>query len=489
MAISTESLRRATERPIAGPALTVLGGMVGFVGVALLGFQVVDAGSGLVAIWPPNGLIVALFVLLPPRLRPWVLLGVLPGELIADSIHGYPLVATLGFSVTDLLESALAGVVLLKLAGRTPRGDRQRDFYALFVAAGIAPAACGLLGAGISHAQWGSPFATSLLLWWLGDMIGILLVVTATLSISRRSPRGTPASHVGAVIEIAIAVAASLAVFGLTTLPVMFAVLAPLTLLAIRHSLRTTAVAIMAFAATATVMTGRGHGPLAHLASITERVVILQTFVALASFIVFLISATMAEQRHAKAELTDLATHDPLTGIGNRRLLLEQLERAAARAGRSVQSSAIIYFDLDSFKEINDRLGHAVGDAVLVEVGRRLASGARGGDVVARMGGDEFAALVEPVDGIEGAAACARRISHLIEQPFSVDGVMVSIQVSVGTALITPDLDVGLRQADEELYRDKRTAHSPTTGPGAAGPVVSITYATEASRFQDVSVR
>jgi diguanylate cyclase (GGDEF)-like protein len=463
-------LGRAAAHPVAGRALTVVGATVGFVAVALLGFQVVDAGSGLVAFWPPNGLVVALFVLLPPRLRLWALLAVLPGELIADSIHGYPLPATLGFAVTDLLESAIAGVILLKLARRAPRGDRQRDFYALLVAAGVAPLISGLLGAEISHLEWGSPYETSLLLWWFGDMTGILLVVSLAMSISGQRLRATGVHLLGAVAEVAIVVAAALAIFGLTTLPIGFLVFAPLTLLAIRQGLRPTAVATLAFAVIAALMTGRGHGPFTGVPNTTLRVFLLQIFIALTSFIAFLISATMSERRHAEATLVDLATHDPLTGLPNRRLFLSQLEGAAARTTRSVESTAIVYLDLDGFKEINDRFGHAIGDEVLVEVGRRLAAGARAGDLVARLGGDEFAGLLEPVEGIEGAGLSARRIADLIEQPFHLGELVVPIRVSVGAALVTADVDLSLRQADEALYRDKR-GDAVRTRPAGLSPI------------------
>ena len=202
-------------------------------------------------------------------------------------------------------------------------------------------------------------------------------------------------------------------------------------------------------------MTGRGRGPFSDFPDETLRVIILQAFIATTSFIAFLISATMSERRDAEARLVDLATHDPLTGLANRRFFLLQLQGAAARSARSTESAAIIYLDLDGFKEINDRLGHAVGDEVLAEVGRRLSSGTREGDLVARLGGDEFAGLLRPVDGIEGAQLSARRIADLIEQPFHLDDLVIPIRISVGTALLTPDVGLSLRRADDELYRDK----------------------------------
>ena len=286
-------------------------------------------------------------------------------------------------------------------------------------------------------------------------MIGILLVVSLAMSCLNPALRSGVLGRFGAVSEVAIVVVVSLAVFGLTTLPIMFAMFAPLTLLAIRQGLRYTAVGTAAFAVTATLMTGRGHGPFADFPNETLRTVILQVFIATTSFIALLISATMSERRHAEAALVDLATHDPLTGLANRRYFLQHLHAAAARGARSRESAAIIYLDLDGFKEINDRLGHTAGDEVLIEVGRRLASGTRKGDVVARLGGDEFAGLLEPIEGIEDAKLSARRIADLIEQPFHLADQVVPIRVSVGAALLTPDVDLSLRRADDELYRDK----------------------------------
>ena len=120
-----------------------------------------------------------------------------------------------------------------------------------------------------------------------------------------------------------------------------------------------------------------------------------------------------------------------------------------------MQGTAVIYLDLDGFKAINDRLGHSAGDDVLIEVGRRLAAGARKGDLVARLGGDEFAAILEPIDDLGDARLSARRIADLIEQPFNLGDQPVSIRVSVGAALLTADVGLSLRRADDELYRDK----------------------------------
>ena len=162
--------------PVGGPALAFLGALVGFAAVARFSYQMVDTKSGLEALWLPNGVVVALFVLVPRKWRLWVLLGMLPGEFVSDTLQGYPLPVIFAFSLTDMLESAVAGLVLLRIAGRRPRGDRQRDFYAILIAAAIAPIPGGLIGAAIEHIQWSLPFQGSFLLWcFWGAIIGLFV--------------------------------------------------------------------------------------------------------------------------------------------------------------------------------------------------------------------------------------------------------------------------------------------------------------------------
>ena len=146
------------------------------------------------------------------------------------------------------------------------------------------------------------------------------------------------------------------------------------------------------------------------------------------------------------------ALHDALTGLPNRLLF----DRAAAAALAAHPDSAVLLLDLDRFKEVNDTLGHAAGDAVLSEVGRRLGELLPGGRV-ARLGGDEFAVLV-PGGGVDAALACARDIAATLAQPLSLADVTLSLDASIG---IAPALDAGddvadlLRQADVAMYEAK----------------------------------
>jgi diguanylate cyclase (GGDEF)-like protein len=407
------------------------------------------------AFWPPNGLVVALLVMVPARLRPWVVAAVLPGELVADLLQGTPVLPALGWGTANSLEAVLAAGILIRLARRRPLGDAGRDFYALAVAAIAAPAVGGFLGGAVSYLTYGGPYGNAWLTWWIGDATGILLVVPLVLAFAQPFRRQTALQRLGGFVELGLVVGVAVVVFGSTRTPLEFLILPPLVLLAVRHGLRLTALASLSFSVIATVSTGRDLGPLSSIRGGETRLLALQAFITSTAFVAFLISATMAERRRAEAALAELATCDELTGLANRRRFLERLDELTARRDRSSESAAVAYFDVDGFKKINDGFGHAAGDAVLVEVAHRLAAAVRESDLVARIGGDEFAALLDPVDGLGSAELSARRIADTIEQPLLIGDVAIPIGISVGAALVGRDTYASVGDADRRLYRDK----------------------------------
>jgi diguanylate cyclase (GGDEF)-like protein/PAS domain S-box-containing protein len=148
------------------------------------------------------------------------------------------------------------------------------------------------------------------------------------------------------------------------------------------------------------------------------------------------------------------ALHDPLTGLANRTLLRDRLEHALARFERDRGETAVLFVDLDNFKQVNDAHGHAAGDAALVELSRRLQTAVRPGDTIARLGGDEFVALCEHVNE-ESALAVGRRLLEAIRLPFTVGGSQHELSASIGIALGHSDPDVLLANADAATYRAK----------------------------------
>ena len=165
----------------------------------------------------------------------------------------------------------------------------------------------------------------------------------------------------------------------------------------------------------------------------------------------------VTEARTASARIFHLARHDALTGLPNRTLLRERMSHAVDQS-RTGQPSAVLCLDLDRFKPINDTLGHPMGDALLEDVARRLVTLVRATDTVARMGGDEFAIVLQGAPTPAEAEAMAARVVAELARPFAIKGHQLRIGASVGVAMITgpdADADEALRHADLALYQAK----------------------------------
>jgi diguanylate cyclase (GGDEF)-like protein len=153
------------------------------------------------------------------------------------------------------------------------------------------------------------------------------------------------------------------------------------------------------------------------------------------------------------------AHHDPLTGLPNARLIGDRLEVAVAQARRSGSPVALLFVDLDGFKEVNDQLGHGAGDAVLREVASRLLQTVREADTVARLGGDEFVVLLPALRGPEDAEVARRRVGDVLASvPAVVGEEVVALRASIGLASFPEDGETAsdlLHRADIAMYRAK----------------------------------
>jgi diguanylate cyclase (GGDEF)-like protein len=168
--------------------------------------------------------------------------------------------------------------------------------------------------------------------------------------------------------------------------------------------------------------------------------------------------ATALESAKLLEQLRMQALHDPLTGRPNRALLVDRIEHALAAAPRDNASVALMFLDLDRFKEINDVFGHAAGDVLLVQVAGRLAATVRDGDTVARLGGDEFAVLLPQVRDEREAVGCAERVLTALEPAFVIEDIEFTVSASIGIGLsYGPDTEALalLREADRAMYAAK----------------------------------
>jgi len=165
------------------------------------------------------------------------------------------------------------------------------------------------------------------------------------------------------------------------------------------------------------------------------------------------------ERRRAQAQLAHLAHHDPLTDLPNRLLFADHLQRSIARAERGRHRLALLFIDLDRFKEVNDTLGHALGDELLIEVARRLAGELRGSDLLARLGGDEFVCILEGIDAPQEAGRVADKLIARIAEPLMLHDNEIRVSASIGISLYPGDgvdTDNLLRAADTAMYEAKK---------------------------------
>ena len=170
----------------------------------------------------------------------------------------------------------------------------------------------------------------------------------------------------------------------------------------------------------------------------------------------------ITEQRQQEARIQHLARHDALTELPNRAQFLDEMADAEALIERG-ERAAVLCIDLDYFKQINDTLGHAIGDKLLKQASARLWGTTRETDMLARLGGDEFSLLLRPIDKPSDAAAIAERIVKAMSMPFSIDGHQILIGASVGIAVAPQDgetTDILMKNADLALYRAKAEGRS-----------------------------
>ena len=164
------------------------------------------------------------------------------------------------------------------------------------------------------------------------------------------------------------------------------------------------------------------------------------------------------ELRESKSRLYRLAHYDPLTGLPNRLLFEDRLNQAILKARRNSTRLGILFLDLDRFKQINDTLGHDVGDELLRAVAKRLQNQCRQSDTVARIGGDEFVFILDDLHGREGAEVVANKILNALEEPIILDNHELEISTSIGIAMYpddSTDIDGVIKRADIALYQAK----------------------------------
>ena len=358
------------------------------------------------------------------------------------------------------------------LVNRFARGrlffERPRDIVKFTALAAtlstMVSASIGVITLELSgYARW-MDFGHIWLTWWLGDAAGDLvvapvLVIWSSAPIIKWNPRW--ALETAALLASLSAVA--LLVFDgfipgvrYDRLPIEFLCVPFLFWAAFRIGRRGVATCLLLLSFISIAGTLRGYGPFARPA-MNESLLLVQAYLTVKSTTMLAAAAVVWQRRQAELQLRLQAISDELTGLVNFRWLLRTLEGEIRRAQRVGRSFSVLLLDMDGLKQVNDRLGHLVGNRALCRIADCLRASCRATDTAARFGGDEFG-IILPETSEEGARQLAQRIAFRL----AADEEQPRLSVSIGVAVYPRDgatADKLLSTADQELYRVKR--HSP----------------------------
>jgi diguanylate cyclase len=423
------------------------------------------------AFWPASGMAIAVLVLFGGQYWPGILLG---GFLA--SYGTVPAYVAFSFGAGDTLAALAAWWLLIRTGHFRAQLDRVTDIVKLTMwaapIAALISAMVGTLALLLLDDLPSDTWLNVMMVWFLGDMIGNLVVAPA-LMVSYANRMFTP-DRAQFVELLAVLLSMILLVsglhlhwFGIANFDPQFILIIPFVVwAALRLGLIGTALTVLvaAFLAVALVL---GDARLSGVKVPYIDVANLQLLLAM-SVPGFLIAAALAEHKDSERKFEKLARHDSLTGLANRAALLVELEYAVAQAERRGTEVALLFMDLDRFKNINDTLGHAMGDLLLQELAQRIRNSVRQDDFVARLGGDEFTVLLQGEYAAESAAAVAQKILDAMRLPVLLQGHEYVVSGSIGIAALngavprTPEIDPTdatlelMRQADTAMYRAKR---------------------------------
>jgi diguanylate cyclase (GGDEF)-like protein len=444
------------------PELALL--TVVYVVAGKLGLRLAFVHASATAVWPPTGIALATLVLRGLGLWPAVLLG----AFLVNVTTAGSVATSLGIAAGNTLEAVVGAYLVDRYARGRHAFERSRDIFRFAALAALGSttlsASGGVgslrLGGFLEPARQGTVWLT----WWLGNMVSdLVLAPVIVLWLTHPRPRWSARQALEAAGMALSVVLTGLLVFGGVLppgwrhYPLNFLCVPVLLWPAFRLGQRESATAALLFTAIAITGTLRGFGPFVR-DSPNEALLLLQSFVAVVSLTVVAVGAVVAERRRLEARLLRLADHDPLTDLFSRRRLQEELHLTLAQARRYGTRGALLFLDLDDFKSVNDVLGHHAADRVLAALARRLRGRLRHSDVVARMGGDEFAVLLPHTDRVQGQALAAQLLEAIRAHPIEGGGPRVAISAAIGMALYpehgttTEEL---LAHADQAMYQAK----------------------------------
>ncbi len=453
----------------------------------------------LVILWVPNSLLLA--ALFHFQLRRYAAFAamIIVAEIAAD-YQTYSLTESTLFGTINLLEVTLAYLLLRRWRFDT-RFAAPGDLWKFIVAGPVIAAfvsACAAATLYHYSRGTGTAFFEFLRIWWFSDGLGLLILTPLFLSIWPPTPGALEERPVlkwydgiaifGAVVVLGAFLLSNRGMFlGISVRPVLLLPLAVYA--AARFSIRTTTVVMTGIAFLVLRVTKNGQQPFGDLPLHDTAVWVQELLFSMAIVSLGLaallsqlranrrelevrVQERTAQLRTANAQLETLAVTDALTGLLNRRALFDLFRREIERAHRHRRELAVIMFDIDYFKAINDRHGHAAGDVVLKQVAAIAAKATRSTDTVARYGGEEFVLIAPETDKSSALELAERMRAALQSAEMRIDHQSLTVTASFGVAMLRGDdakPEEVLRRADEALYAAKGGGRNRVVAEPAVG--------------------
>jgi diguanylate cyclase (GGDEF)-like protein len=424
-----------------------------------LGLRLAFAHPSATAVWPPTGIALAAFLILGYRVWPAVFLG----AFLVNVTTAGSLATSVGIGVGNTLEALLGTYLVNRFArGRDTLNHPESVFRFAMLAAVFSTtvsATCGVMSLSFGGFVRWMDFGSIWLTWWLGDMAGSLVIAPVLLAWSgRRTIMGRHGTAFEAALLLGGLFLVSQTIFGgflpanSMGYPLEFLCMPFLLWAAFRFRQREATTAVLLLSGSAIFGTLRGFGPFVRDTP-NESLLLLQAYMGVASVTTLMLAAVVSEREHAAEQLRHLSTVDPLTGIANYRQLIDRLQAEIERSQRTARPFALLFLDLDGFKNINDRYGHLVGNRALCRVVEVLRFSCRAIDTPARFGGDEFVVILPETD-----EAAAEQLSRRIADRLARDRETPLISVSLGVAVYphsAETLQDLIGAADRSLYEMK----------------------------------
>jgi diguanylate cyclase (GGDEF)-like protein len=434
---------------------------------ARFGLRLAFVNPSATAVWAPTGIALAAVLVFGYRVWPSIFVAAFFVNFITTSA----IVPSLGIAFGNTLEALAAAVLLERFANGRYAVRRAYDILKLAILAGmLATAISATIGvftislAGL--ARW-QDFETIWFTWWVGDAVSSILVAPALLLWSESTRvRWKTRQFFEAILLLASLSLVALLVFGgllpdtMANSPFEFLCTPFLLWAAYRFGQREAATACVLLAWIALWGTLHGFGPFVRT-NPNESLLLLQTYMGVSAIMSLILGAVVSEREQAVELLRQLAVTDPLTGLANYRHFMETLEGEVRRSDRSGRGFAMLLFDLDRLKRVNDRYGHVTGSRALCRLAIALRKSKRVIDTAARFGGDEFA-LILPEGDEEAALHVAKRVANEL----ATDGELPGVTCSFGVSLYPRDggtCEALVASADIVLYAQKSTLAADAT--------------------------